>query len=296
MSSNQKSTSNKPLFFFQGFFEKKTFQTYERHFYENEINPSMKSYKEEGYVEFMDCVYLNEKIVPRRIYFKDEVLNLIVLQKNISIRLIKDKVEEIENLGNSPHNFISKTKQNIISLSKVLVYNNELYDGINNILNEITIALEVLRNRRFENKKLNNKYDIQNGYFAPLINVNKLNKIYQIALEMNILDEDLVTEEDFVTVFTHPNPKLIENRIVFNSDNRKAFFFINNIKKYFDNLTPSRMSNSFSFLSRETQNKKSIILKQNNIDKINNDIKNIDTTKYNDILLAIKTMEEKYNF
>lgn len=296
MTSNQKSTLNKPLLSLQEFLKSDNFNIYEKNFYEMEVNPSMESFKEKGYIEYIESDYTTQEIVPTRVYFRDRIFSIITLHKNISINLIREKVEEIENSGNSTHNYISKIKHQIIELLEDVAKYNKLFHEISPILKEINSVLNALNQEKFESKKVVNRNNIQNGYFSPIISANKLSKIYEIAIELNILDFDEVSKEDFIEVFTHPNPKLIESKITFVTDNRRAFFFLNNIKKFFYNLTPSRISNSMSFFSKGTQNKNSVLLKQSNIDRINNDLRKIDVSKYEDILTAIKSMEEKYHF
>lgn len=298
MFPNQLSTSNKPLLFLEVFLKQDNFDIFENAFYNNPTNPSFVAFREHGYVEYLDCEYLNKDVVPIKIYFKDEIIKILTSQREKSIRLIIDKVEDIENSGNSTFNYINNTKANMIDLLEDLPSNNKLNKEIITVLKGISHTLFKLSKVRVSVRKLSLETTSKKGLFKPNLKTGKLKVIYNLALELQILDEHIVSQNDFINVFTHSNPKQIDDKIVFNIDNRIAFYFINNIKKHFSNLTPSAISSSESFFSKPTENKKSILLKQNNIDKINYDLRTVDTSnsKYNDVLVAIREMEEKYKF
>ncbi|UFH36074.1 hypothetical protein [Flavobacterium acetivorans] len=298
MFPNQLSTQNKPLLFLEVFLTQDNFDMFENAFYNNSINPSFVPFREQGYVEYLDSEYLNEDVVPRKVYFKDEIIKILTSQRDKSIRLISDKVEDVENSGNSTFNYINNTKSKMIGLLEDVRSNNKLHQEITTILKGINHTLIELSKGRVSSRKSSIETTNKKGLFKPNIKTGKLKIIYDLTLELEILDENVVSQNDFINVFTHPDPKQIDNRIVFNIDNRIAFYFINNIKKHFSNLTPSAISISESFFSKPTENKKSILLKQNNIDKINYDLRKVDTSnsKYKDVLDAIRDMEEKYKF
>ena len=74
---------------------------------------------------------------------KDYLLNILDSQKIISIRLIQDKIEDIENFGNSPAFYISKTKVNLTKLkTSIIISRYENKDLILSILDEIEGVLK----------------------------------------------------------------------------------------------------------------------------------------------------------
>jgi hypothetical protein len=291
MIQTPKSTSNNPLLFLETFLKQNYFDAFENDFYDNPINPSFVSYRDQGYIEYIDCEYLNEDAVPRKVYFKDKVLEIIKLQVNKSIQLIKDKADDIEISGNSAYNYISKTKLAMSNLLEALLSYNKLHIEIMPYLKGIRHTLISLGKGEIKAKKLSkDAYSLQ-GLFKPLINRNKLIIIYELALDLGILDENVVFQDDFITVFTHPDPKQVDSKIVFNKDNRVTFYFINNLKMFFDNLTPSAMDRSKSFYSKQ-----GTLLKQGAIDGIDTFLRKNDVSRYKEILSEIQAMAKKHNF
>jgi len=291
MIQTSKSTSNNPLLFLETFLNQEYFDSFENDFYNIPINPSFVSFRNQGYIEYLDSEYLNEEVSPRTCYFKNKVIEIIKLQANKSIRLIKDKADDIEISGNSASNYISKANLKISGLLTGVSSYNKLHLDIIPYLKDINKTLISLGNGKIEAKRSIQITNSKQGLFKPLISRKKLILIYELALELGILDENVVFEDDFITVFTHPSPKQVDSKIVFNKDNRKTFYFINNIKMFFDNLTPSAMDRSKSFFSKQGN-----LLAQNNIDKTNTELKKVDVSKYEDVLSAINAMAKKHNF
>ncbi|MBC5840429.1 hypothetical protein H8R23_03345 [Flavobacterium sp. F-380] len=291
MIQTPKSTSNYPLLFLETFLKQNYFDAFENDFYDNPINPSFVSYRDQGYIEYIDCEYLNEDVIPRKVYFKDKVLEIIKLQVNKSIQLIKDKADDIEISGNSASNYISKTKLKISDLLTGVSSYNKLQLDIIPYLKDINKTLISLGNGKIEAKRSIQITNSKQGLFKPLISRKKLILIYELALELGILDENVVFEDDFITVFTHPSPKQVDSKIVFNKDNRITFYFINNIKMFFDNLTPSAIDRSKSFYSKQ-----GTLLKQGAIDGIDTFLRKNDVSRYKEILSEIQAMAKKHNF
>lgn len=285
------SISNKPILFFQDFFEKNHFSKLFKDFFTNYDNPTFYANLEKGYVEYIDRIYLDgeDSSKPRKMYFKDYLLNILVPQKIISIRLIKDKIEDIEYSGNSPAYYTLKTSQNLTILkSNIIISQNQYKDLIIPILDEIEAVLKIPKSQPPFPAILPQN---SNHYFRPTINIRKLKKIYYIARTLDIFDIETTTEIDFTNVFLSPYPAEILNRITFKSDNIRGLFFIQCMFKYFDNLKPSTISHSQSFYSKETINKKSTLLKQSNIDNVFTYLKKNTNKNISDIEKAFKNLE-----
>ena len=75
-------------------------------------------------------------------------------------------------------------------------------------------------------------------------------KLYDIAVELYIIDDVEVSETDFLNVLMSNNPKAIENNIVFTADNQVATFFLNSISILFGKLTHAQIVKSKSFIKK----------------------------------------------
>jgi hypothetical protein len=259
---NSISTPFKPLSFFEVFLAKNNFDKFTDDFFTNNDNPTFYADIKNGFIEYTDIIYeKDEPIVPRVIYFKDYLLNIIEPQISNSINMIKSKIEEIEINGNNPHNYVQKLRTSYIAIRKEITKNNSYKDLI---LPQFEKIESVIRLSDFD-RTPNLISQMANGdYFKPNIKESKLKKIYKIARSNEIIDAAIVSETQFLNVFNCSNPKNIVDKIIFNSNNRQGLFFLNCMSKYFSNLKPSSIAQSQLFLS-----KKGTVLKQNNIDTIN---------------------------
>lgn len=288
------STSNKPILFFQNFFEKNHFNQFVKDFFTDYDNPTFFANTEDGYIEYIDRIYLDgeDSNKFRKTYFKDYLLQTILLQKTISINLIKDKIEDIINIGNSPDNYILNTKSSLIKLkSHIIISQTQYKDLILSILDEIEANVKKLN---FQTELIVASLPKTKPYFKPTINTLKLRKIYRLACQYDILDIEITNENDFITIFQSGNPSLIKNQIIFKADNRKSVFFIFCMAQYFENIIPSTIAKSKSFYSKSTPNKPSKLLSEATINNAlsflkNNDLKN----KFSDMEESLKHLEKQ---
>ena len=111
-------------------------------------------------------------------------------------------------------------------------------------------------------KKLRTKTN--NPFFEPKIKKAGLIKLYDLAVDHRIIDDEVVPEETFLNVLMSNNPEALDNEIIFSADNQVATFFLNCIMPLFRNLSHSQISKSLSF-----RNKYGKLLNQNDLDKAN---------------------------
>lgn len=268
------STPDKPILFFQEFFEKNRFKKFVNDFFTDYSNPTFYVNKAEGYVEYIDDCYSEgeDSTIPRRRYINDYISLLILPQKIISINLIKDKIESIVNNGNSPDNYTNNVRNSLTKLKTYIVISQTQHkDLVLPILEKIE---KTLSNPKPQKSQIDKQLLSVSPFFKPTINRTKLKKIYALARIYEILDIEITSEADFLNVFLSPNPALIENKIIFKSSNREGLFFVFNMKKYFDNLEPSTIARSGSFYSKPKKNTDPKVLSAASIYNLHSFIKN----------------------
>lgn len=96
----------------------------------------------------------------------------------------------------------------------------------------------------------NFKIKTNNPFFEPKVKRNALIKLYEIASDYNLIDEELVTQTDFLNVLMSNNPEALKNKIIFKVNNQVATFFLNNIAVLFDDFSHSKISKSKSFCKK----------------------------------------------
>ncbi|WP_341221592.1 hypothetical protein [Polaribacter atrinae] len=257
-----KSTKLKPLLFFESFLKEKIQKSYESFFYENIVNPSFKINKERGYIEYLKDSYENEEVKPVIVFFEDELKNLLNIQLLISINFLTERSNEIEYLDNTSDLFLNKQLIKINNL-KVDVTSFKKFDTLfivtlNNLEKEIKKLLKqpLKRAINISIRKTNKSYfDIKDSVKNSLIKT-----LYDTSLILEVFDESLVSENEFVNVFTTSTPSSIQ-KIQFSVDNQIALHYLNCIKPIFNDLSHSRMAKSKLFY-----NKKGKLLNQQDFD------------------------------
>ena len=290
------STSDKPILFFQDFFEKNKFKKFVNDFFTDYNNPTFYANLEEGYIEFVKDFYNegDDSTKPIRIYFKDYLFQQLLPQKLISINLIKDKIEAILNNGNSTNNYTNNVSDSITRLKTSIIVSQNQYKDL------ILPILEKIENTSINPKPQKITKDIQplpfSKFFEPTINKIKLKKIFALARVLEILDAETTTEEDFTNVFLSSHPESETNKIIFKASNREGLFFVLYMKKYFSNLRPSTIARSRSFYPKPKKNMVLKPLSEASINNVDSFIKkNGLNNKFIKIQEVFKNLENQWN-
>lgn len=116
-----------------------------------------------------------------------------------------------------------------------------------------------------------------------------LRKLYDVTVLLNVIDDEMVSEEEFFNVLTLPQLPDSTNKILFNVNNRHAVYYLNTIAVYFNDFKPSKISRSQSFIKKNGVKH----LNDNIINNINTFLKNNDVSKYKMISDAIEQIVPK---
>jgi hypothetical protein len=288
------STPDKPILFFQEFFEKNKFKKFFNDFFIDYNNPTFYANLDEDYIEYIKDFYNEgeDSTIPIKIYFKDFLSQQLLPQKIISINLIKDKIESIVNNGNSPDNYTNNVRDSLTKLkTSIVISQTQHKDLVLPILEKIE---KTLSNPKPQKSLIDKQLSSGSPFFRPTINKTKLKKIYALARIYEILDIEITSETDFLNVFLSPNPALIENKIIFKSSNREGLFFVFYMEKYFDNLKPSTIARSESFYSKPKKNKAPKVLSESSINNVHSFINNNGSNiKFLKIEEGFKNLEKK---
>lgn len=265
MALYKESTKTNPLLFFETFINDKVILKHEDMFY-YPINPSQENYRDQGYLTFYKDSYEEEENpIPEKIFFKDYLEKLLKSQMFLSNQFLIERRDELE-------------YQNIIAdifIKKQLIIINQLKVKINSITiyKEVFIkALDILEKNINEidlveqestKKKLIVKTN--NPFFEPKVNRAVLIKLYDIAVDHKIIDDEEVLEETFINVFMSNDPESLQEKIFFKVNNQYAAFFLICIKPLFEKLSFPQISRSQSF-----HNKNGKLLNENDLGKAKN--------------------------
>lgn len=117
-------------------------------------------------------------------------------------------------------------------------------------LQEVTTYLSDKYNINFDNNiAINNSeslFKVKEG-----VSNKKFNSLYDITIRYNIIDDDKISEGNYIMALTH---KITNEKIIFDCNNGLAMMYLEKISVLFDNLTGKTIESSGRFYTkRETQ-------------------------------------------
>lgn len=249
MGLYQESTKTRPLLFFESFLKNDKLIKYESMFYEYPINLSQENFREQGYIKYLNDSYIDEPVSTIE-YFNETLNKLLKAQVFTSKMLLEERKDEIEYFNIKPNIFAQKQLEIIkklkVKTGSITVCRGIILESLNILEEEIIKFNSIISQEpsRFTNIKTNNPF------FEPVVNRKILQKLYDVALDNRIIDEEVVTENAFLNILTSNDPEVLENKFIFSCNNQVATFFLNTINVFFLNLTHSKISKSKSFINK----------------------------------------------
>lgn len=113
-------------------------------------------------------------------------------------------------------------------------------------LEEITLYLSKKYKINFET---NTNFNINESLFKVKSGIlkRKFEKLYDITIEHGIIDDELISQETFISVFIDKETK---EKITFNCKNGLTMMYLDTISVLFDNLTGKSIQNSSRFYTK----------------------------------------------
>jgi hypothetical protein len=284
MGLYQESTKTRPLLFFESFIDNDKLIKYEDMFYEYSFNLSQENFREQGYIKYFQDSYEDEPATPIIEYFKNTLNRLLVAQVCITQGLLEDRRNELEYQNISTDIFIQRQLL-IVNKLKTASESLAIYkDLFQDTLNQIEINLKAINPPYNRTPEKAPEIKRSNPFFEPKdkITITHLKKLYEIAVDKFIVDDQEVFEETFIAVFSSNKPELLKEKIYFSCNNLVATFYLNCIMWFFKNLSHSSITKSKSF-----HNKQRKLLNQNDLDKAENYYKKKRYTD-TDVFIALK--------
>jgi len=178
---------------------------------------------------------------------------------------IDNTVLEINKNGNNANQFlISQVKYlNTLTEKSKTVYPKLAFieASIQNIITYLVDRYSLKGSYKKQSLNINtifSYFDIKSG-----IKLSLLEQLYDTCVDLEIIDDEILSEETFINVLTS-NPIASNEAIIFKCNNQLIAHFINCIQPLFYNLTVSQISKSKSFV-----NKKEKVLNQADLDNAN---------------------------
>lgn len=108
---------------------------------------------------------------------------------------------------------------------------------------------DILKNHRVFNI-LNQKENLSIAFFLPKthLNLNFFHQLYDITVDLEIIDDIEIEEEKFINLFILPNPT---EPLKFNKSNSLVIYYLDQIKYFFDGLTVAKINSSKLFLNKQ---------------------------------------------
>jgi len=290
MNTNINSSQTRPLRDIEHFLKKESFEAYEKGFFDNPINPSFKSNREEGYIYYLKDNYFNDEQPFVKLFFNEELEKNLLLQANISMSLINEKKDEIENTEKNANVYIDRQLIKVDEIKNSIKHFETYQPIIFNVLDKLkSNLLNLLEEEQKTTPSI--KIKLYGKSFFDLkkdIKLRHLKKLYQITSELDIIDEDVVTEDEFIKVITLPKLPSENYKIIFNKNNIITVYYINIISSFFNDLKPRAIHKSQSFFNKQRK-----VLNENDINRVNSSLKKNGVSKYDYIKNEIEKILPK---
>jgi hypothetical protein len=188
-------------------------------------------------------------------------------------QIVKEKIDaivfDINKAGNSAKEFLNtqaKLISNLIEKSK-MVYPKLKF--IETYLLEILTYLVDKYSLSDSFKKQAQINISQSSFFGiKRVKMALLIQLYDAALDLEVFDDEVVSQENFINVLTG-NPKNTKEVLNFKCNNYLALHFINCIQPLFNELTQSKIAKSESFFNKGRK-----VFTEKNLNTTNSRLKN----------------------
>lgn len=284
MRAEFSSNAIEPLRFFIEFIQNDEILNFENKFYNYPINPSQIPNRDEGFIEYQKDFLIDDEEGRVIEYFSVKLKRLLETQANISYNYLYKRKKEKEYEGIFENQFLELQISEIGNL-------REKSDNLPHasILLEILDVLQFkMKSLMYQDKLIKRNIQKPKKTTSPFFEnkkkttIHRLKKLFENILEIDLIDEEEVSEETFIEVFTSVNPIKHNKAIHFKANNYKAHYFLRELSAHFENLKPAQIAKSESFYS-----KGNTLFNQKSIDKYYSELKNRDDSEFIQIKEAI---------
>ncbi len=292
------STKTAPFDFFWYILNEKNYKKHEKDFYDIEDSVSaIDSFRDEGYrVLHIFELDIDGEITKEEVqtqYFDEMFKSMIEHQANVSYDLINERIKEFifENKEYDKYlifhiHELTRLKGQIQNLKRFKPNFKLLLDELEDKLIELhsidNSKLNLSRSKNYSSKKVS-------FFGAEKLKNKHLIELYQISIKYDIIDDEVMTENDFIKFFTSENPYIDKLHFRFNCNNIFAINYIDKLKVLFSNLSYSTITKSESFF-----NKGKTLLKQSNLDNMpKNSKRDLDKKRLDSLNLELDNLIDK---
>lgn len=177
-------------------------------------------------------------------------------------QLLLDEIRVISNFSdvdNKKNFFTTILNEFYIVYKKLLetqlIHQEIIIENFRNLLNDLKLLFkdEITNHKLFA--KLESLEKSSYGTFFGLKSFLKksfLNDLYDLCLDLFLIDDEVVSESDFIEVFTALKPS--QNiKIKFNEKNYPIVYFLESIQPFFDNFTFTAIEQSKNFYNKQNK-------------------------------------------
>ncbi|KJD33993.1 hypothetical protein PK35_04455 [Tamlana nanhaiensis] len=218
--------------------------------------------------------------------FKESFPKIIDKESKLAKKKIDDIVLEINKNGNNANQFlITQLKHlNILAEKSKFVYPKLKF--IESALESIISYLVDRYSLRESYKKRSSDFPTKFSFFdiKPSIKSVLVESLYDSSVDLEIIDDEIVSEETFINVLTG-NPTASDEAIIFKCNNELAAHFINCIQPLFNNLSVAQIDKSKSFINKNMK-----VLNQADLDNANKRLRKKTSPKLERITYHITRM------
>ncbi|HFG0566268.1 hypothetical protein [Flavobacterium psychrophilum] len=205
----------------------------------------------------------NEKFIFEAWLNKHDISDMIHYENYLNVVLKYNYEDAFENLNYSLSKlndeettiFFKKQLNILNSLIKKLAESDknqeikatllQIISDIDNRFSHIHIAHPVFKNLIPETENIYSLFQLKDG-----IKRSFFEKLYDASIALDLIDDIEIREEDFIEVFTSPNP-ISTSKIKFTKPNATVAIFLKELESFFGNFNATTIEKSKFFLNKQ---------------------------------------------
>jgi hypothetical protein len=232
----------------------------------------MKSYLGNSTLQKFGYSYINE----HKYYLKEKMVEDNGVMPIFVIDIIKED-DFINRLLDFENSLIYGSIENeISSLDKKdkIAFITMIYDEIVVLLKRISkfehLEINLVHEKILELlTNLKDRYSMLVGYHLSFNYLRKITdvsffkdrdlkysfyvELYEIAYELNLIDDTEIEEIDFINAFTSSTPQTLKNKVRFSVNNYILSYFLESLKPFFNDFTHVNIESSKVFLNKQNK-------------------------------------------
>jgi hypothetical protein len=195
---------------------------------------------------FVTDIIKKEDFLERLINFENTSIYKTIEVKVSKIKTEKDKVTYLQKIYDDLQTLLQRVLK--LENDEVRLIEDKLIEIVNNLKDRYSLIIKYHNIYKYLIKEsdvtfFKNKH-LKYSFYEDL---------YELAYELDLIDDTEIEEKDFINAFSSPKPQLEENKIRFSKNNYVVSYFLESLKPFFNGFTYIAIEKSGVFLNKQNK-------------------------------------------